>query len=145
MQHSFFIAASLLMLLGQRLASVTANSLDNSTEQGSTPDLQPPPVTCHREALTIDFADIGLHFIAEPKKVNIGQCVGYCPEVSVNGATNLYSNLRRLSGDYMESCCVPTSFSDIQVIVVVYNPNTNRYESRLDVLEKATVAECGCV
>lgn len=133
------------MLLGQSLASVTADSLDNSTEQGSTPDLQPPLVICHRKALTVNFADIGLHSIVKPEEVNIGQCVGYCPEVSANGATNLYNMIRRFSGDYTESCCVPTSFLDIQVIVVVYNPKTNRNEPRLDVLEKAIVAECGCV
>ena len=147
MQHTFFMAASLFMLsllLGQSSALVVANSLDSSSEQENTSDLQPPPAICHREDLTVGFADAGLSYISKPETVNIGQCVGFCPEVS-GGFTSLYNKLRRLSGDPPNPCCVPTSFLDIQVLVTVYNPTEKRYETRLEVLEKTIVAECGCL
>ena len=147
MQHYLFTTTVVLLLLGQSWPGATliiADSLDDDNiEQGSTPDLQ--PVACHYEDLVIDFEKIGLDFFLRPRKINVGQCVGPCPEVSIiHSHTSTYETLRRLSGRGGESCCVPTEFSSVAASLYYHDPKQNQNTARFELLEDVKVTECGC-
>lgn len=148
MQHGVhFLTATVLLALALILeqssrgaASAIAPFSNEDADVGSTPQL-----ACHLEELIVDFDDLNLRFITKPKTVNIGQCIGYCPEI---GATNynVYYQLlsRRLGHKTEQFCCVPIEYSSVQVLLTLFNPKSKRYESRLDLLENAQVTKCGC-
>jgi hypothetical protein len=150
MQHcSIAYLLTLVLFLEQGLhgtAMAITSSLDDGAEQGSTPDLQTPSAACHVEDLHVDFAaDVGWNFILYPKSVNIGQCIGFCPEVTP--FTTNYHKLRRKiqsHGQFKEPCCVPTLFEPQQVLLSYFDAKKKGYVTLLDNIENLRVTKCGC-
>ena len=95
---------------------------------------------CRRMPRIVNFHDdLNNSLISAPVEFDLGDCVGDCPSNSTT-----YSELkRRLDGEYLP-CCAPTAFKPLLVVVSIYNPVTQRFESRLDRLEDASVTSCGC-
>ena len=148
MATSSFISAAILLtstvFLQQVLLGATLEEdifQENDTSSGS------PPQACHLASHIIDFHDfhdLGEVSIVLPKSVDVGMCVGYCPEKEGPHSSNLtyYSLLRWLEdrgGEMSTSCCVPVKFKGITVFSVDYNGSTY-----IHILENAAVAKCGC-
>ena len=100
-------------------------------------------LTCRRVPRIVNFHDnLDYSFVSAPVSFDMGDCVGDCPVLS--GVSTTYSEFkRRLDGEYLP-CCAPTEFQPLHVIVQVYNPIEQRTESRVDILEDASVKSCGC-
>lgn len=156
MQCSFFFTA-LLVILDQGSLGAAWVVVPEYPEEGSatedldskTDDLEleissPSEKMCHLTERIVDFnRDLGLNFISKPKSVDIGECTGTCS--AKHFSKSYYHFLSRISGqDLGERCCVPTKFAGVQVLATVYNPRTRAYETHIDLIEDAKVAECGC-
>ena len=141
MATSSFISAAILLtstvFLQQILLGATLEEYffqENDTSSGS------PPQACHLASHIIDFHDLGVFSILLPKSVDVGMCVGYCPEKEGPHSSNLtyYSLLRRLDGEMSTSCCVPVKFKGITAISFDYG------SLYYHVIKNAAVAKCGC-
>lgn len=134
--HRCFIAMTSLLILAlfseQNFPVAAADS-----EQGSTPDLQPSPVSCHLEDLIIYGTDINPNYV-HPSWLNIGQCVGTCSEESASSGTPYHHQLVR-TGHYRGSCCVPTKIAPVTFFEVDHTGRT-----KISLLQKLIVTECGC-
>ena len=122
----------------ENLNATTAPTNASDHEEGYSSGL------CRRVPRMVNFHD-DLHysFIAKPVEFDLGDCVGDCPVLSSDSTA--YSLFKRhLDGEYHLSCCVPTAFEPLQVLVNVYNPVTQRNEKRLDRIKDASVKSCGC-
>lgn len=153
MQHRiYFLAATILPALALILeqsthgaaSAIIAPASYEEVDYGSTPQLE----ACHLEKLVVDFEDLNLHFISKPRTVNIGQCVGYCPDIS-GSYTNTYYRIMELlhsrhSHNTKQPCCVPIEYSSLQVLLWRFDPKLRQYQAHIDTLENAQVTKCGC-
>lgn len=96
MQHgTYLFTAAILLAFALTLSygaawESMAPGPDKDIEEGSTPEIS----ACHLADFVIDFNGLNLNFIKRPKTINIGQCIGYCPEI--RGFSSTYYNLMRM-------------------------------------------------
>ncbi len=139
MNHRLFVATVLLILSLLQMQSAVwgaPNIIDNNYEEGSGEEL-----ACHLAKRTINFhEDLGLSFILHPDTVDEGECIGYCPEISVSDSFTYYAIMKRISGgNFVETCCVPLEFSGVHVFSV-----TEKNEAYINHIENLKVTKCGC-
>ena len=101
------------------------------------------PQVCSLVRHTINFKDLGLEFIVQPKSINVGKCEGFCPEIG-GFPNHFYYKLLRYSGREVNTCCVPLEFEGIEILTSLYDPTEEKNVIKLHVLANATVTKCGC-
>ena len=108
---------------------------------GSDPNI----LGCHLVHHEVNFKELGLPFVIKPKRINIGDCQGYCSETY--SRLNMTSNtmIRSLLPDPPTPCCVPVEFRPVQVLLSLYNNTAKRFSIKVDRLNDAVVSKCGCL
>lgn len=102
---------------------------------------------CCLHPLEINFTrDLGINFIKKPQSFQANFCNGFCPEESGTGlmTSQRYELLRYLPTRAIKPCCSGIEYKPLQILVSIFNPNTGRYEARLDVLDQVIVTKCRC-
>ena len=103
---------------------------------------------CCLHSLEINFTrDLGITFITKPEVFQANFCNGFCPEIANTGLmTSQRFQLLRYSSPTraIKPCCSGIEYKPLQILVTIYNPQTRKYESRLDVLEQVIVTKCRC-
>ena len=116
--------------------------------------------TCRIENFTINFSDLKLDHIVEPKQINIQRCNGACAHNNIELNKTIATNHAKLMASARERyqqlnsdlptnntlyiseprvpCCVPTSYES--VYLMLQHPNG----FQLELFSDFVVTECGC-
>ena len=99
---------------------------------------------CGRVSKHVDFSELGLDYILSPPSADIGDCVGFCPELIGYNLMSNYAKLRlRLDPTSYSPCCAPTEFKPLTVIGRRRSNETDKYVHQLESGD-LVVKSCGC-
>lgn len=98
----------------------------------------PSASPCQLVPLMVNLTETVGEFILLPGTVDIGDCVGTCrrPENQIT----VHSYIKnKIFGSSAQSCCVPTNFVGVEVLIQVNGSFS------IDRIESMKVTQCGCL
>ena len=125
--------------LKRQVEKISMNKLEYNKTLESNETSHNDDTTCSLHSLTVNFKDLGLDFIIEPKSFNINYCLGTCND---HPSPIVYEFYRRLGPNSPASsiqphCAIHTAQS---LAVIMKEHNTFVIELLKDVI----VTSCGC-
>lgn len=113
-------------------------AIDCSHGPGNQTDL------CCRHSMKVSFAEIGWHWVAEPKEFDAYMCKGRCPNDNrnFNSTHALVQSLMSERGDVPSPCCAPKSLKGLSLLYQD-GPDSDLYTVATQ--QGMVVEECACL
>ena len=98
---------------------------------------------CHRVSKIVNFQeDLGWTYVRRPRRVDIGECVGYC---SLVHSSNTHQRLTTLlANNPREPCCVPSEYEPQNLVLSLYSHDLQRIARRIERIDDMVVKSCEC-
>lgn len=99
---------------------------------------------CCRHSLKVSFAEIGWHWVAEPKEFDAYMCKGRCPNDNrnFNSTHALVQSLMSERADVPSPCCAPKSLKGLSLLYQD-GPDSDLYTVSMQ--QGMVVEECACL
>uniref|UniRef100_A0A0N4ZG70 TGF_BETA_2 domain-containing protein n=1 Tax=Parastrongyloides trichosuri TaxID=131310 RepID=A0A0N4ZG70_PARTI len=95
--------------------------------------------SCCLKSLKINLIDIGWNFVLSPQHIDVGICLGDCQLLDNNSLNSDVINYRRDSFPNYKSCCHPTKYESLKMLISVSNTTISEIN-----IPNLLTRQCGC-